>query len=88
VGDLLAGFVRYPQLLRNVRVARKPPLDSLPAVQVARRRVEDRLGDDGRVVLRYSGTESLARIMIEGPDRKTIEGLADEIEEALRQSLA
>jgi len=80
---LLATFERFPQLLRNVRVARKPPLDSLPAVVQAQHAVESSLGTAGRVVLRYSGTEPLARIMIEGPDGQTIERHADAIEEAL-----
>jgi len=83
VSELLAGFARFPQLLRNVRVARKPPLESLPAVMAARDAVESRLGAEGRVVLRYSGTEPLARIMIEGPDSGSIETLADTIEDAL-----
>jgi len=87
VSELLAGFARFPQLLRNVRVKRKPPLESLPAVVAARDAVEIRLGAEGRVVLRYSGTEPLARIMIEGPDSGSIERLADTIEEALVDSI-
>ena len=83
VSDLLAGFRRYPQLLRNLRVTRKQPFDSLPKVVEARRSVESRLGTEGRLVLRYSGTEPLARIMSEGPDQATIEGLAGELEAAL-----
>ncbi len=87
VSELLAGFERFPQLLRNVRVARKPPLESLPAVVAARESVEDSLGAEGRVVLRYSGTEPLARIMIEGPDSGSIERHADTIEQALVAAL-
>jgi phosphoglucosamine mutase len=76
LSDLLAGFRRYPQTLINVRVARKPDLATLPRVAAAAREVEDELGADGRLVLRYSGTEPLARVMIEGPDQETIETLA------------
>jgi phosphoglucosamine mutase len=76
---LLAGFLRYPQVLLNVRVARKPDLATLPRVAVAAQSVEKRLGEDGRLVLRYSGTEPLARVMIEGPDQPTIEALAGEL---------
>lgn len=83
IAALLAGFRRYPQLLRNLRVTRKQPFESLPRVVEARRFVESRLGTEGRLVLRYSGTEPLARIMIEGPDQATIEGLAGELEAAI-----
>jgi phosphoglucosamine mutase len=76
LSELLAGFRRYPQTLVNIRVARKPDLASLPRVAAAAREVEERLGADGRLVLRYSGTEPLARVMIEGPDQETIETLA------------
>ncbi len=87
VSELLAPFRRYPQLLVNVRVKSKPPLDSLPEVARAARAVEQTLGADGRLVLRYSGTEPLARIMLEGPDEATIRALAGEIEAALRREL-
>jgi phosphoglucosamine mutase len=75
----LAGFRRYPQVLKNVRVARKPDLTTLPRVAAAARAVEESLGQDGRLVLRYSGTEPLARVMIEGPDQPTIDALAGEL---------
>jgi len=76
---LLAGFRRYPQVLLNVRVGRKPDLTTLPRVAAAAQSVEKRLGEDGRLVLRYSGTEPLARVMIEGPDQPAIEALAAEL---------
>ena len=79
LSELLADFRRYPQILKNVRVARKTDLSTLPKVTEAARSVEDRLGADGRLVLRYSGTEPLARVMIEGPDQPTIEAMADEL---------
>jgi phosphoglucosamine mutase len=79
LGDLLAGFRRYPQILKNVRVRQKSDFATLPRVTAVARSVEDRLGDDGRLVLRYSGTEPLARIMIEGPDQPSIDALAEEL---------
>ena len=79
LSELLAGFRRYPQTLVNIRVARKPDLATLPRVAAAAREVEERLGADGRLVLRYSGTEPLARVMIEGPDQPTIDALAGEL---------
>lgn len=84
VSELTAGFRRFPQILVNVRVASKPDLDTLPAVMSAARRVEDELGDSGRLVLRYSGTEPLARVMIEGPDQATTERLAEELASVIR----
>jgi phosphoglucosamine mutase len=84
---LLAGFQRFPQLLRSLRVSSKRPFAGLPRVVEAQREIERRLGEQGRLVLRYSGTEPLARIMIEGPDRPGIEAMADELEHALRAEL-
>jgi phosphoglucosamine mutase len=87
LAELLADFVRYPQVLTNVRVAAKPELGSLPRVAAAARAVEERLGADGRLVLRYSGTEPLARIMIEGPDEETVRGLAGELAAAIEAEI-
>lgn len=84
---LLAPFRRYPQVLLNVRVARKVDFKALPAVSAAARSVEERLGEDGRLVLRYSGTEPLARIMIEGPEQEMIDALAEELAVAIRGEL-
>ncbi len=87
LSEQLAGFRRYPQVLVNVRVARKADFSTLPKVAAAQRAVEEKLGADGRLVLRYSGTEPLARVMIEGPDQETVEALAGELAEAIRQEL-
>jgi phosphoglucosamine mutase len=87
VAELLAGFRRFPQVLRNVRVRSKPDLASLPAVAAATRKVETELGDSGRLVLRYSGTEPLARVMIEGPDQESIDGLAGELAAAIEEEV-
>ena len=84
---MLAPFRRYPQVLLNVRVARKQAFETLPAVAAAAQDVERRLGDDGRLVLRYSGTEPLARIMIEGPEQAQIDGMAAELATAIRGEL-
>ncbi len=84
---MLAPFRRYPQVLLNVRVKHKAAFETLPAVAAAARSVEERLGADGRLVLRYSGTEPLARIMIEGPGQGVIDALAEEIAVAIRAEL-
>ncbi len=87
LSELLAGFTRFPQILLNVRVAEKRPFEELGDVQAAARRVEAALGEDGRLVLRYSGTEPLARVMIEGPDQGHIEALAAELAASIRGAL-
>ena len=77
---------RTPQVLVNLVVERKIPLDELPDVQRAIADVEAQLGDDGRVLVRYSGTESKARVMIEGMDEARIKHWADEIAGALAKA--
>ncbi len=79
---------RYPQVLLNFPVARMVPIDSLASVQAAIRKVEKELGQEGRVLVRYSGTEPKARVMIEGGDESTIRVFAEEIAECLRKALA
>jgi phosphoglucosamine mutase len=86
----LAGkaMVRYPQVLLNFAVLRKRPLDEMPEVQKAITAVERALGDEGRVVVRYSGTESKARVMIEGADESLIRAHAEEIAGVMKRELA
>ncbi|HLU40067.1 MAG TPA: phosphoglucosamine mutase [Planctomycetota bacterium] len=85
--ELFAGFTRYPQALVNVAVRSKPPLGDLPAVQRAVQEVESALGDDGRVLVRYSGTEDVCRVMVEGPREDDVRRHAEHIAAALRASL-
>ena len=87
VSTLLAGFRRFPQVLENVRVTAKPPLETLPAVAGEIEAVLRLLGTDGRLVLRYSGTEPLARVMIEGPEMATVESLARRLARAIRTEI-
>ncbi len=76
---LASAYRPLPQVLVNARVERKPALEALAGVQQAVRSLERELGDDGRVLLRYSGTEPLARVMIEGPDEEWIRARAEEL---------
>lgn len=85
--SLFTGFARYPQILLNVRVARKEPFESLPGVAALARDIESQLGGDGRLVLRYSGTEPLARVMIEGPEATRIEDLAQRLARAIESAV-
>jgi phosphoglucosamine mutase len=88
LSELARTMTRYPQVLLNFTVARKRPFDEMPAVQKLIAKVEDALGGDGRVVVRYSGTESKARVMIEGTDESGIKAYAAEIADTLKQALA
>ncbi|MCE9581406.1 MAG: phosphoglucosamine mutase [Planctomycetes bacterium] len=85
--DLCKCLTRLPQVLKSVRVVSKPAFESVPEIVEAKRKVEKKLGAKGRLVLRYSGTEPVARIMIEGDDQAKIEKMAGEIEESIREAL-
>lgn len=87
LGDLLADFKVYPQVLVNVRVKEKRPFDELPRVVSSIQRAEHALGAHGRVLVRYSGTELLARVMIEGPEQALVDSLAGRIAETIRAEL-
>jgi len=79
---------RLPQVLHNVAVQRREPLDRLPQTTRAMRRIEQELGDEGRLLVRYSGTENKLRIMLEGPDEARLRAVAEELGELARRELA
>ena len=84
----LAGcMAKLPQVLVNVRVRRKEPLDSLPAVQAAIREAEAGLGAEGRLLVRYSGTEPVARVMAEGRDPAGIQAATRAVARAIEATL-
>ena len=86
--DALTSELRvYPQRLVNVRVRERKPLDQLPAVAAEIRAAESSFGDAGRVLVRFSGTEPLARVMVEGPDLERVEHFANRIAEQIRADL-
>jgi phosphoglucosamine mutase len=87
LNELTAGFTRYPQTLVNVRVREKRPFDEVPEVAEAAREVNERLGERGRLLLRYSGTEPLARIMIEGERQGEIEEYANHLASVIREAI-
>ena len=87
LSDLTEGFGRFPQVLVNVRVREKRPFDEVPRIVGIADETRAKLGDKGRLLLRYSGTEPLARIMIEGPEQAEIERCADALAEAIRVTL-
>ncbi|HEX8636096.1 MAG TPA: phosphoglucosamine mutase [Pyrinomonadaceae bacterium] len=85
--QLSAGFTRYPQVLVNVRVSEKRPFQEVAEIAAAAGRVETALAGEGRLLLRYSGTEPLARIMIEGRRQDEIERLAEKLATVIEGSL-
>jgi len=87
LGQLTSGMNRYPQILVNVRVREKRPFEELPGVQRVAREIEAELDSRGRLLLRYSGTEPLARVMIEGESDREIKAQADRLADAIRAEL-
>ena len=85
--ELKAGMSKYPQVLINVRLAQKIDVKTVPSVQKAVAHAEARLADQGRVLLRASGTEPLIRVMVEGADAALVQELAEELAEVVRNSL-
>jgi phosphoglucosamine mutase len=77
LGALAGAYTRYPQVTVNVRVSRKPPFDAVPPIKEAINAVEREMAGGGRLIVRYSGTENLARVMIEGQDEATIRNHAE-----------
>src|SRR5207302_23925 len=84
---LTAELEVYPQLLVNVRVKHKRPLGELDRANQEISRAEAEFGDAGRVLVRFSGTEPLARVMVEGPDLARVEHFAQTIAGAIREQL-
>jgi phosphoglucosamine mutase len=87
LADLVADLKVFPQTIRNVRVREKVPFAQIPAVQAAITAAERELDGNGRVVVRYSGTEALARVMIEAESREQIDRLAESIVGSIQSAL-
>jgi len=88
LAELADELVAYPQTLINVRVRQRADLETVPEVAEAMASVRAALGDHGRLLVRYSGTEPLLRIMIEGQDQASVQALAEEIADAVRTTLS
>ncbi len=77
----------YPQIQRNYQMTRKIPLEEIPALHTKISEMEKEMSDEGRLLLRYSGTEPLLRLLVEGPDRQRLDGWAARIENAIAENL-
>ena len=88
LSELVEGFQTFPQVLVNVRVKEKKPFEEVPRIAAAASELEKKLAGDGRLLLRYSGTENLARVMIEGNDQNEIEKYANKLAELIGRELS
>ncbi len=85
LSELRTAFKAFPQVQRNIVMSSKPPLSTFTLAQQLIAETEAFLGESGRLLLRYSGTEPLLRLLIEGPDEKEITRRADEIVKAIQE---
>ena len=86
LADLASDLTTYPQVLMNLRVKQKVDLQTLPAVAAVMTAVESRLAGNGRLLVRYSGTEPLLRVMLEGQDQAEIRQWGQEIIDAVKEA--
>lgn len=87
LSEAVKGFTRFPQILVNVKVNEKRPFEDVAEISETSARIEEKLGTAGRLLLRYSGTENLARVMIEGKDQDEIENYANQLAQVIKKSL-
>jgi phosphoglucosamine mutase len=87
LSELKKVMTHYPQVLENIHVRSKEDFAKYPKILTAIKKVEQALGENGRVLVRYSGTEPLARVMVEGEDYAVIRGFAEEIAQSIRTHL-
>jgi len=87
LADLVSGLKDFPQTIRNVRVRSRTPFADIPVVRAAIAAAERELDGNGRVVVRYSGTEALARVMVETEAKAQMDRIAESIVEAIRSAL-
>ena len=85
MSEIFKGIEKFPQKLENVRVKEKPPLESLENLQKAKEEVERELSGRGRIVIRYSGTEPLLRVMVEAESEELIDRVIRKILQAVRE---
>ena len=87
LSDLASMFRRYPQACVNVKISSKPPLETLTQVKELISKTEKSLTDKGRVLVRYSGTENICRVMVEGPKQKEVNEMAKTIAKAVKKEI-
>jgi phosphoglucosamine mutase len=88
LSELAKIMIVFPQMLINIDVKKKPKIESVPEIMVAIKQVEEKLGDKGRVLVRYSGTQNMCRVMVEGPTKKETETYCRQIADVVEKMLA
>src|SRR5262249_693088 len=87
LAEMVSGFKVFPQTIKNVRVKEKKPLEQMPQVMAAIQKAEQQLNGNGRVNVRYCGTEALGRVMVEAETEETVQRFANEIATALEAAI-
>ena len=87
VSLLVKGLMKYPQMISNVRVKEKKDFKTIPAVWKKIKKAQKRLEGEGRLVMRYSGTEPLARVMVEAKSKAEIKKTAADISNAIKKEI-
>ncbi len=87
LSKLVENFKEFPQLLVNVKISKKEEFSRFPEITNTMKEIKALLGDSGRINVRYSGTEPVVRIMIEGQDKAEIEGYARQMVDAIHKNL-
>jgi phosphoglucosamine mutase len=87
LAELISDLKVFPQRIQNIRVREKIPFDQVPEVKSAIESAQRELNGDGRIVVRYSGTEALARVMVEAESEEKMNALTERIAESIRSTL-
>lgn len=87
LSELTKELIKYPQIIVNINVTKKPQINQIPELSKAIKKAKQTLGDEGRTLIRYSGTQNVLRIMIEGKDKKQIKALANSIADAAKRAI-
>jgi phosphoglucosamine mutase len=88
LSELASIMAVFPQMLINIDVKRKPEIETVPEIMAAIKQVEDKLGDKGRVLVRYSGTQNMCRVMVEGPTKEETQTYCRKIADVVEKMLA
>jgi phosphoglucosamine mutase len=87
LSELTSEIELYPQMLQNIQVQKRVPFEEVPDIAKAMKNADQKLGSEGRTLLRYSGTEALARVMVEGRDQKLVSTVCAELAQAVHKAL-
>jgi phosphoglucosamine mutase len=88
LSELASIMAVFPQMLINIDVKRKPEIETVPEIMAAIKQVEEKLGDKGRVLVRYSGTQNMCRVMVEGPTKEATQTYCRQIADVVEKMLA